>query len=99
MQQQWREQRPWQWMYSTAVWKRHRRDQLKKQPLCEECLRQGYVEAATVVHHTRAHKGDWRAFCSRDLESLCKECHDLHTANVERSNKNMPRFDADGWPL
>jgi len=92
-------ERPWQWMYSTAVWRRHRRDQLKKQPLCEHCLAQGYVRAAAVVHHIHAHQGDWELFCSRALESLCKNCHDLHTANVERSDKAVQRYDADGWPI
>ena len=47
------------------------------------CLKKDPPEytPATVVHHKKAHKGDYELFWSIDnWESACKPCHDRHTA-------------------
>lgn len=94
-------QRPiWQWMYNTREWRVRRTAQLTAHPLCATCLQQGMVKQARVVHHVKPHKGDWRLFCSSELESLCKPCHDAHTASVERSGLPVKqRIGLDGWPI
>jgi 5-methylcytosine-specific restriction enzyme A len=65
----------WQWMYSTAQWRRRRLHQLRKDPLCAACLQDNTIRAATVVHHLEDHKGDWHTFCTSPVESLCDPCH------------------------
>jgi 5-methylcytosine-specific restriction enzyme A len=95
-----KQQRPWQWMYSTAVWRLRRLSQLREQPLCAMCLQDGRVTAANVVHHITPHKGDWAAFCQIPLQSLCKRCHDEHTASAERAGTQRKReIGLDGWPI
>jgi 5-methylcytosine-specific restriction protein A len=89
-----------QWMYSTSVWRLRRLDQLKRQPLCDMCLQSGRVTEARVVHHVTPHKGDWTIFCQSPLQSLCKRCHDEHTASVERAGtKRKVEIGLDGWPI
>ena len=87
-------------MYSTSIWKHRRREQLTKQPLCEQCLKRGQIKEARVVHHVNPHRGSWDLFCTSALESLCKFCHDQHTASVERAGLPVkPRIGLDGWPV
>jgi len=91
---------PWQWMYNSLQWRMLRLRQLKDHPLCQKCLQLGIVKPAKVVHHVEPHRGDWMKFNNSPLESLCKECHDQHTASVERSGKPVkPRIGLDGWPV
>lgn len=93
-------ERPWRWMYNTREWKVRRTAQLVAHPLCAQCLKAKIIKAATVVHHVTPHKGDFQLFCSSALESLCKSCHDAHTASVERSGIPVkPRIGLDGWPI
>lgn len=49
--------------------------------LCEECTRQGRIEAGRDVDHivplTAANKDDWNiAYNPDNLQLLCKDCHD-----------------------
>jgi len=64
------------WMYHTMQWRRRRLHQLRKYPLCAACSQDNHVKAATIVHHLEDHKGNWSAFISSPVESLCKQCHD-----------------------
>lgn len=62
--------------YASTQWRKARRSKLAQQPLCEECLRQGYVRQATIVHHKKELKDDWDKRLDPDnLESICQECH------------------------
>ncbi|SNB83095.1 5-methylcytosine-specific restriction enzyme A [Rhodoblastus acidophilus] len=82
-----RKREPWRNWYKLAVWQRARMVQLQRQPLCERCLAQGIVEAATVVNHHKAHKGDWSLFISSaNHESVCKRCHDSVIQSEEKSS-------------
>jgi 5-methylcytosine-specific restriction protein A len=38
-------------LYKMGRWRRIRAEQLAKQPLCETCLSQGRITAATVCNH------------------------------------------------
>lgn len=55
-----------------------RREQLLKQPLCEECTKATppRVTLADIVHHVLAHHGDYDLFWYGELASVCKRCHD-----------------------
>src|SRR5262245_11775494 len=94
-----KQRRPWDWMYQTKNWKLRRAYQLRQQPLCAHCLKDGYIKQANVVHHIEPHRGNWTSFCNGELESLCKSCHDVHTDTVERTGVAKPRsrIGMDGW--
>ena len=55
-------------------WRKVRRMKLARQPLCEECNRNGLVKQAQEVHHKMpiAQGGSNRI---DNLESLCRSCH------------------------
>lgn len=85
--------------YNTARWRVARAAQLLKQPLCERCLSHGVVRAATVVHHTEAHKGDADLFWDASkYASSCDPCHNVDEQRIERGGKARQIVDADGWP-
>jgi len=48
--------------------------QLRRHPLRKFCLERGIVKAANVVDHVTPHKGDWNAFVTGKLQSLCEPC-------------------------
>lgn len=62
--------------YASSQWRKARRSKLAQQPLCEECLREGKITAATIVHHMTELKDDWNKRLDADnLESICQDCH------------------------
>ena len=86
--------------YGLGIWKRLRKRQLQKEPLCLMCKAEGFIVAATVANHTVAHKGDWYLFVDPDnLDSLCKLHHDRDQQSFEKGGSPKLKFDADGWPL
>jgi len=65
-------------------WQRASKSHLKRNPLYEQCRREGKLTAATVVDHIRPHRGDKRLFWdASNWQSLCKTCHDRKTARGE----------------
>ncbi len=71
--------RSYKHLYDSARWKRRREKQLKKQPLCEECLKQGIITIAAIADHIEDHKGDLAKFFQGKLQSLCPSCHSKKT--------------------
>jgi 5-methylcytosine-specific restriction protein A len=68
-------------LYDSKEWRRARLAQLKRHPLCEDCLELGAVVEATEVDHRVRHEGDRKKFKDRsNLQSLCKPCHSRKTA-------------------
>jgi len=62
--------------YDTARWRRVSKRKLTRNPLCEECKRQGVIRAADEVDHVLPLIS--RPDLSLDfanLQSLCKRCH------------------------
>lgn len=58
-------------------WRTYRLLYLRTHPLCATCSAAGRVEAATVVDHIVAHKGDQALFWDRgNHRAMCKPCHD-----------------------
>lgn len=61
-------------------WRTIRAQQLAKEPLCRHCKAEGKTTSATVVDHIdgkAAKREDYRA---ENLQSLCKDHHDIKTA-------------------
>lgn len=74
--------------YKTAAWRRLRLWQLKREPLCRFCKRDGLTTAANVVDHIAAHKGDMDLFFDRgNLQSLCDSCHSSTKQRMEKSGE------------
>jgi predicted kinase len=67
---------PFHNFYKTKTWLLRRLVQLQNRPLCAMCKINGRIKAASIAHHIVPHLGDWEAFRTGELESLCKECHD-----------------------
>lgn len=71
-------------LYDLRVWKRMRMAQLRKQPWCEECLKEGKYTPAEHVHHMERHQGDMETFLNSPLQSLCISCHSRITVEETR---------------
>ena len=88
-------------LYNQARWKHpahgRRSRQLRKQPLCEMCLKARRTTVATVADHVIEHKGDETLFWEGELQSLCKPHHDSSKQREERRGFSG-EVDADGWP-
>jgi 5-methylcytosine-specific restriction protein A len=73
------EQRDWLALYRTAEWQRLRVRQLREEPWCEECKKQGEMNLATDVDHIYPHRGDRFKFFNGPFQSLCHSCHSRKT--------------------
>ena len=63
-------------------WREARKLFLKRNPLCQECLKHGKLTPATVVDHIVPHRGDQYLFWDQDnWQALCKDCHDKKTGS------------------
>ena len=62
-------------------WQQIRKQVLKTEPLCRECIKQNKVVAATEVHHI---DGDVRNMDWNNLSPLCHDCHSRITAKAHR---------------
>lgn len=55
-------------------------------PFCVYCDQQGRIIPATVVDHIIPHRGDKSLFFdTKNLQSLCKTCHDAVKQRFEKS--------------
>lgn len=88
---------PWREWYTLQRWRRRARQQLRVEPLCDDCLKRGFVVPATVAHHVEPHRGDWNKFRLGKLASLCKPCHDRKWA--DHHHGFGVAVDDDGLPL
>jgi 5-methylcytosine-specific restriction protein A len=67
-------------LYKTALWKSLRNIVLWEEPECRACRLRGVLRPAEVVDHIEPHHGDRaRFFERRNLQPLCKTCHDKKT--------------------
>jgi len=87
-------------LYQNNAWKDLRRNQLQKQPLCEFCLARGIITMATVCDHIEPHRGDLDKFWNPlNLQSLCKQCHDIDKQRIENGLNEKKIIGIDGWPI
>ncbi len=78
--------------YNSSEWKRVRKSRLIQDSyICQNCLREGHVTPATIVHHTtelRSPEG-WEHRLDIDrLESICQECHNREDHSWSRRKKH-----------
>ena len=66
--------------YKTPEWRKARKLQLARQPLCEECLKAGKFVKATMVDHIVPIKQGGDKFNQDNLQSLCWSCHSRKSA-------------------
>lgn len=82
-----------------ARWKKIRHAHLSCDPLCAYCRESEDITIAEVVDHIRPHKGDAELFWDpRNLQSLCKACHDGRKQR-EELGQTVVTFGPDGWPV
>lgn len=79
-----RAEKPWRAWYKTRRWQARRSRQLRDEPLCAMCLRDGVTTAATIADHVEPHRGDEALFFDGRLQSLCKWHHDKAKQSEER---------------
>jgi len=73
-------------LYDRAAWKRLRLEQLRREPFCVFCARSGRQVPAGVVDHITPHRGDEVVFFDpKNLQSLCKSCHDAAKQKFEKT--------------
>lgn len=60
-------------------------------------MARGVATAATIADHVTSHEGDWNAFITGELQSLCEPCHNSRKRllDVDGYSSNIG---ADGWP-
>ncbi|MDE6498234.1 MAG: HNH endonuclease [Muribaculaceae bacterium] len=85
-------------MIHSARWQKLRRDIISASPLCERCRAEGYVTAATEVHHRiPVEQGFNRMekkrlmFDPHNLVALCRACHVKTHTEMGRSGKDATR--------
>lgn len=77
-------QQDWRAWYRTAEWRRRREEQLRRDPWCVECARQGRQVLATEADHVIPHRGDFDLFFGGELQSMCDSCHSRKTQREVR---------------
>jgi 5-methylcytosine-specific restriction protein A len=85
--------------YQLARWRRIRRHQLRKEPLCRMCLARGRAVPASIADHVVRHGGDWNEFWTGELQSLCFDCHNADKQAFEWGGKPRLTYGPDGWPI
>ena len=63
-----------------AAWRKKRAAGLKREPLCRTCKAKGILTPATIRDHITPKKLGGTDD-ERNLQSLCKPCHDAKTAS------------------
>lgn len=85
-------------MIHTGRWLRLRREVLTRHPLCARCEAEGYVTAATEVHHrvpveSAVNPGERERlmYDPKNLVPLCHRCHVKTHTELGRSGKAPTR--------
>ncbi|WP_200760466.1 HNH endonuclease [Effusibacillus dendaii] len=66
--------------YNSKEWRVLRSMKLRRDPLCEECQRQGRLIPAVLVDHIQPIKQGGARLDMDNLQSLCRACHNAKTA-------------------
>ena len=78
-------------LYDNVRWRKARLAFLREHPLCAICEARGIVEAASVVDHIVAHKGNEVLFWDRsNWQALSGRCHSAHKQMLEKRSKVHP---------
>ena len=61
--------------YNSVRWRKARAQQLGKQPLCEECLKNDIITSANVCDHINPVRLGGSFWDSSNHQSMCTPCH------------------------
>ena len=61
--------------YNSKAWRRLSAAQLKREPLCRECMRAGRAALAEIADHIQPIRAGGARLDFENLQSLCKGCH------------------------
>jgi 5-methylcytosine-specific restriction protein A len=86
-------------LHGTQRWRKRAQQQLRNEPLCCMCLKQGVIEAATVADHVVPHRNEAELFWNGALQSLCKRHHDSTKQAFEKSKQRVNACDINGKPI
>ncbi|MFW6070450.1 MAG: HNH endonuclease [bacterium] len=73
-----------------ARWRKIRRRQLAREPLCRHCQKEGRVTEATEVDHIKP-RSQGGTDADENLQSLCKAHHSRKTAHEVNERKRRRR--------
>ena len=65
--------------YGSNQWKKIRAMHIAEHPLCEECLKHGFLVPARIVDHIHEIKDGGSMTDFDNLQSLCQACHSKKT--------------------
>ena len=89
-------------MIQSVRWAKLRREKIKLNPLCQDCLESGIYSPAQEVHHitpcetARSFKQmEELMFNLGNLRSLCHECHVLTHKRLASHSKDAQRRNTD----
>jgi 5-methylcytosine-specific restriction protein A len=82
-------------LYNTQRWKNLRRVKRQANPLCESCKDQGKIKLMVLVDHIKPVRDGGAMFDPKNLQSLCRECHDEKTKQ-DLLNRNSNRWQEAG---
>jgi predicted kinase len=88
----------WVRWYDLRRWRRMREQQLQAEPLCRICKLAGKVTVATIVDHVERHFGDPHKFWFGELQSVCRDCHEIRKKFHEARGYSR-EVGTDGWAL
>lgn len=78
--------------YHSPAWRKVRKWYILRNPLCEECERQGKITSGSLVDHiipinnkdAYDTKGHGEPLKGSNLQTLCKRCHSTKTGKSKR---------------
>ena len=89
-------------MIGSMRWLRLRKEKLKLNPLCQDCLEQGIYTPAQEIHHITpcetarsVRQMEELMFSVGNLRSLCHECHVLVHKKLASHSKDAQRRNTD----
>ncbi|HHC6468741.1 TPA: HNH endonuclease signature motif containing protein [Vibrio parahaemolyticus] len=72
--------------YASKQWKDLRTAKIKKDPLCEVCLKNGFIREGKDIDHIIEIKDDYsRRLDMTNLQTLCRSCHMAKTSLVRKN--------------
>jgi 5-methylcytosine-specific restriction enzyme A len=63
------------------------------------CFKRGLAVPATVADHVVPHDGDWNAFLTGALQSLCEHCHNSTKRRIDLGAPPRRYSGEDGYPV
>ncbi|HWA22312.1 MAG TPA: hypothetical protein VG735_07960 [Caulobacterales bacterium] len=88
----------WRNWYKSKLWLKRRAEQLGREPWCAFHLKRGERVEANTADHIERHNGNWTAFSTGRLQSLCHSCHSSIKQSMERGKPRLT-IGPDGWPV